>query len=121
MRQRKYYLQILYYDKDSYNIPEGDMLGEWESETSSPIVSVLALAPKSYRYDAFIGSTSNIYAVVTAMRVARSNDAFQNHSCIVSSRTTPPSFECFPSNATKTLITETSHMHGYTGGTMFWP
>ena len=41
---------IYHYDTEKYNIPEGDMLGEWESETSTPITKVLALAPKSYGY-----------------------------------------------------------------------
>ena len=47
---------IFHYDKDKYNIPEGDMLGEWEPETDSPIIEVLALAPKSYAYKCLDGS-----------------------------------------------------------------
>ena len=46
---------IYHYDKEKYNIPEGDMLGEWEGETDSPIVEVLALAPKSYGYKCLDG------------------------------------------------------------------
>jgi hypothetical protein len=41
---------IYHYNPTLYNIKQGDMLGEWEPETKSPIVKVLALAPKSYGY-----------------------------------------------------------------------
>ena len=47
---------IYHYDKNLYNIPEGDMLGEWENETKSPIVSVTALAPKSYGFQCLDGT-----------------------------------------------------------------
>ena len=49
---------IIYkYDVTKYNIPEGDLLGEWECECEeksrqklTPIIEVLASAPKSYGY-----------------------------------------------------------------------
>ena len=62
--------RLLYCDTDSivyihdptgYNIPKGDMLGEWEDETSSkehpinPIIYWRALAPKSYGYKTMYG------------------------------------------------------------------
>ena len=42
---------IIYcYDPKKYNVVEGDLLGQWESETKSKIREVIALAPKSYGY-----------------------------------------------------------------------
>jgi hypothetical protein len=52
--------RVIYCDTDSiiykhhpekHNIPEGELLGQWESETKLPIVKVLAIAPKSYGYE----------------------------------------------------------------------
>jgi hypothetical protein len=48
---------IYEHDPNKYNIPEGDLLGEWESETNSPIIEVLALAPKSYGYKCLNGKS----------------------------------------------------------------
>lgn len=48
---------------DGYNIPDGEMLGEWENETSTkefpinPITYFVALAPKSYGYKTLYGKT----------------------------------------------------------------
>jgi hypothetical protein len=48
-------------DPNGYNIPSGDMLGEWEDETatkehkSNPIIEFIALAPKSYGYKTQFG------------------------------------------------------------------
>jgi hypothetical protein len=51
--------RVIYCDTDSiiykyihgeYNIPEGDLLGQWENETKSPICEVKAIAPKTYGY-----------------------------------------------------------------------
>jgi hypothetical protein len=62
--------RLIYCDTDSlvyinspteYNIPDGEMLGEWENETSTkenpcnPITYFVALAPKSYGYKTQFG------------------------------------------------------------------
>jgi hypothetical protein len=52
--------RVIYCDTDSiiykhhpekHNIKEGNLLGQWESETKLPIIKVLAIAPKSYGYE----------------------------------------------------------------------
>lgn len=46
---------IIYYydpnDAEAYNIPEGNFLGDWESETGKAVITdLVALAPKTYAY-----------------------------------------------------------------------
>ncbi|NBU81991.1 MAG: hypothetical protein EBS55_10130, partial [Flavobacteriaceae bacterium] len=42
---------IFQYDPQKYNIPQGKLLGEWESETGdNPIYEFVSLAPKTYAY-----------------------------------------------------------------------
>ena len=43
---------IIYeYDKNLYNVPEGEGLGEWQSETgNNKICEYVSIAPKSYGY-----------------------------------------------------------------------
>ena len=51
--------RVLYCDTDSiiyeyregeYNVTEGNLLGQWEAETETPIIEFAALGPKSYAY-----------------------------------------------------------------------
>jgi len=47
-----------HYDINKYNVIEGNMLGQWESEEDEPIVSMLAIAPKTYGYTLQSGSST---------------------------------------------------------------
>jgi len=47
---------IIYeYQKDNYNVVEGDSLGEWELEDNGDLKEVYALAPKTYGYKSIDG------------------------------------------------------------------
>lgn len=47
---------IIYeYDKNKYNVTEGDCLGEWELEENGNLTEVYALAPKTYGYKSLDG------------------------------------------------------------------
>ena len=56
---------------DGYNIPDGEMLGEWENETSTkefpinPITYFVALASKSYGYKTLYGKTDIKFKGIT--------------------------------------------------------
>ena len=69
--------------------------------------------------DAFIGSSSNVYTLVTALRVARGFDSFANHSCFMKLTTSPPTLHC---EGTQDALEEWRHhsFGGYTGGALFW-
>ena len=76
-------------------------------------LSILAQA------DAFVGSSSNVYTIVTGLRVARGYDLINNHSGFLQLTRTPPKLIC---EGTLEALEEWQHhsFGGYTGGTLFW-
>ena len=68
--------------------------------------------------DAFVGSSSNVYTVVTGLRVARGYDLFKNHSCFLQLMGNPVKLVC---EGTSEALAEWNHhsLGGYTGGTLF--
>lgn len=70
--------------------------------------------------DAFIGSHSNIYPVVTALKIGRGLDTskFANHSCIIDIQHDPPEFFCEGSTEIVHIWQQLSQ-GGYDGGAMF--
>ena len=69
--------------------------------------------------DVFIGSSSNVYTVVTGLRVARGYDLFKNHSCFIQLMGNPVKMFC---EGTSEALAEWQHhsLGGYTGGSLFW-
>jgi len=65
--------------------------------------------------DAFIGTWSNMYTLVTALRIARGNTRFKKHSCFLHIGVVPPKFLCEGDEEAKMIWKLQTGGRGYSG------
>lgn len=72
------------------------------------------------RVDIFIGTRSNVYGVVAALRMSRYPDRPKNHTCFLDILLSPPPLICEGSNESKLFWTNAYGPWGLLGGTPFF-